>query len=165
MARILRLVQGVPPGPVLAVVAIIGLWAMSNASNAIARVPDLQGAPAHGARSTAAKDGYTVVFELVRGPGVGGTVVGQDPPPGAFLARGSAIAVRITRGKPQVVVPNVAGMPVGQARDVLSRAGVRPGDISYRAAPGSEPNRVIATDPPAGTKVDIGARVDLIAAA
>lgn len=165
MDRLSRLLRDIPPGPVLAVACVVGLWLMSNAPSAITRVPELEGLSADEARAVAARDGYALVFRIVQGPGVAGTVVGQRPPPGTLLGRGSEIVVRITKGKPQVTVPNVAGMPVSEARTALIAAGLQPGDISYRAAPGQEPNRVIETDPPSGSRVDVGTRVSLIAAA
>ena len=89
----------------------------------------------------------------------------QHPPPSAILHHGGSIDLHVTRGAPQVAVPDVRGMPVDEAQRVLRQSQLSPGDVTYRTIPGGEPNRVIATDPAAGKNVDAGSTVDVIAAA
>jgi serine/threonine-protein kinase len=102
---------------------------------------------------------------LRTGPGRAGTVLEQQPEPGDFLARRSAIVLAVSRGARQVGVPDVRGMPVDEARRVLREAELTPGDVIYRRVASGEPNRVISTDPPGGATVDAGTSVAVVAAA
>jgi beta-lactam-binding protein with PASTA domain len=56
-------------------------------------------------------------------------------------------------------------MPVDEARRLLTESELSAGDVTYRNSPGSEPNRVVSTDPPPGSTVDAGTPVDVVAAA
>jgi serine/threonine-protein kinase len=93
--------------------------------------------------------------------GIAGTVVAQIPKPGAFMHRGETVTIEITVGARQIAVPQVASMPVDQARDVLTRAGFSVAAVVYRDYPDREPGRVVATSPPPGTQVDQGTGVEL----
>jgi serine/threonine-protein kinase len=159
------LVRRVPAGPVLAVISVLGLWAMANAPAAAARVPDLEGLHFEAAAITAGRHGYATRVTRRPGPGIPGTVVAQHPEPGVVLERGSLIDVEVTKGGTRVGVPDVSGLPVAHARRVLVDASLRPGDVTFRLTPGVEPNRVISTDPKPGSTVDAGTEVHIVAAA
>jgi len=148
-------------GPLMAVGAVALLWTMSTKPDALARVPDVTGLAAPAANTVAAGDGLQTRSVRVVHGGVAGTVVGQDPKPGAVVRRGEAVTLMVTTGAPQVVVPQVVSMPVDQARGVIRRAGLAVGAVVYRAYPDREPGRVVVTSPPAGSRVDQGSPVDL----
>lgn len=151
-------------GPVLAAAAVTGLWAMSSSTAAVDRVPDLRGLQLDVAQVRASTSGYPTRVVLDAGPGVAGTVLDHEPPAGALQPRGSPIELRVTRGARQVRVPDVRGMPVREARQLLAEAELTPGSVTYGAAPGAEPNRVIASHPAPGASVDSGTSVHLTAA-
>lgn len=153
-----------PVGPVIAVAGVAVLWAMSTLPSALREVPDLRGAPTEAASATAQERGFEVAVVLRDGGGVAGTVVGQDPPAGDHISRGEAVTLEVSRGAPQVTVPNLEGMPVDQARDVLEDAGLRMDDVRYRVFRGREPGRVVSTDPGAGTTIDRGSPIEVTAA-
>lgn len=154
----------VPAGPVVAVVAVLALWAMGTVPSAVGRVPHLVGLKADIATALAAEDGFRAETVFRNVGGVPGTVVGQHPSAGEFRARGSAVTVEVSRGARQVKVPDVKGMPVDEARRVLEEQRLRIGEAIYRVFPDREPGRVVETDPPAGRQVDEGTTVDLTAA-
>ena len=154
-----------PAGPLIAIAAVVGLWLMSTAPDALGRVPDLQGLPVETARIQSDAAGYKPRILLQDGPGRAGTVLRQHPPPSAILHHGGSIDLHVTRGARQVAVPDVRGMPVDEAQRVIRQAQLSPGDVTYRTIPDSEPNRVIATDPAAGATVDAGSTVHMIASA
>ena len=150
-------------GPILAAAAIAGLWGMSTGSDALGRVPDLEGLRLDAAQVRAQSAGYTTRVVLESGPGVAGTVLEHEPAAGSLAQRGSPIVLRVTQGTRQVRVPDVRGMPVAEARRLLSEAELAPGNVTYRREPGKEPNRVVTSDPAPGTSVDAGTTVDLTA--
>jgi hypothetical protein len=148
-------------GPIVAVGAVALLWSMSSGHTALARVPDFTGVRAGVADAYAGEYGLHAKGVRVVHGGIAGTVVAQSPKPGSFLHRGEAVTVAITVGARQVVVPQVASMPVDQARGVLTRAGLAVGAVVYRDYPEREPGRVVATSPPPGTRVDQGTGVEV----
>ena len=148
-------------GLFVAVAAVALLWRMSTGPTALARVPDLSALRADVADAIAGEEGFhTKDVRLVHG-GVAGTVFSQDPKPGAFLDRGAVVTVGVATGARQVVVPQVASMPLDQARDVLARAGLTVGAVIYKSYPDAEPGRVVATSPEPGSRVDQATPVDL----
>jgi serine/threonine-protein kinase len=116
------------------------------------------------AQKVAAAAGYSTSVVLRAGPGRAGTVLDQQPEAERFLGRRSAIILAVSRGARQVGVPDVRGMPVDEARRVLAEAELTPGDVTYRRETRAEPNRVISTEPPGGSTVDAGTKVDVFAA-
>jgi beta-lactam-binding protein with PASTA domain len=62
-------------------------------------------------------------------------------------------------GGGNVVLPNVVGLPVGTARDLLGLLGFRVG-IGYSG--GGAPNRVLSQSPGAGTQLPRGSYVTLV---
>src|SRR5688500_7478957 len=116
MERILRLLARFPPGPLVAVVALIGLWQMSSAPTAADRVPDIEGLEVNAAIARTANAGYFTKVSWQRAGGVAGTVVDQRPEPNEVRDRGSRVILYVTRGAAQVKVPNVRGVEVDEAR-------------------------------------------------
>jgi serine/threonine-protein kinase len=152
---------GLAAGPMVALAAVALLWWMSTGPTALARVPDLTGLRADAADALAGQSGLaTKPVRVVRG-GQAGTVIGQSPEPGAFLRRGRQITVAVTLGARQVVVPQVVGMPVDQARGVIAQAGLSVSAVIYRQYPEAEPGRVVSTLPAAGARADQGSGVEL----
>ena len=164
MDQLTRMLKGIPPGPVLAAAFIALLAFMATQPDALARVPDLRGKRLHEAQSEAAAAGFTIRVVLRAGPGAAGTVLAQEPESRALSARRTPVVLTVTRGARQVAVPDVRGMPVAEARQVLKDADLTPGDVTYRPQPKGESNRVYATDPPAGATVDAGTSVHVYAA-
>lgn len=151
--------MGAATGPLIAAAAVALLWAMSIGPMALARVPDLRGLASPAAGALAAERGLrTRDIRVVHG-GIAGTVVSQNPPAGALLRRGEAVTVAVTIGARQVVVPDLTGMPLEQARGVLRRRGLAVGAVVYSDHPGREPGRVVATSPEPGSRVDQGTRI------
>jgi serine/threonine-protein kinase len=163
--RLLHHLARIPVGPVVAVIAVVGIWLMSSAPDASHRVPDLVGLEVNGAIARGTTEGYFVVHRFEKGPGVAGTVVDQEPDAGILVDKRSKIRIVVTRGVAQVKVPDVRGIQVDEARRRLDRGNVRPGDVTYRKHERVTSNRVITTVPAPGKLVDAYAKVDIIAAA
>ncbi len=92
-----------------------------------------------------------------------GRVIGQSPEAGTMLSTGSSVSVVVSRGAEarDVVLPNLRGMGLDEARDRLRALGVRrveavPSRLSFR-----EDNVVNAQTPSAGQIVPVSALVTL----
>jgi beta-lactam-binding protein with PASTA domain/serine/threonine protein kinase len=83
-----------------------------------------------------------------------GLVLSQRPT-AQVVPHGSAVALTVSKGPPQVTVPHVVGLPVKMARRVLERAGFQ---ARVLALPGG-PNRVLAQNPAAGSQHPKGGTV------
>ncbi|TDC96092.1 PASTA domain-containing protein, partial [Nonomuraea deserti] len=86
-----------------------------------------------------------------------GQVLGSEPASGAEAAKGSKVALQVSKG---VAVPAVTGKPRQAAEDALTGAGLAVGAISHTCSdqPGG---RVLGSDPEAGSRVAGGTQVDL----
>jgi len=88
-------------------------------------------------------------------------VVSQSPGAGGRVARGSAVALTLSRKRTEdtVVVPNVVGMPLPRARAAIRRAGLQIGNVPK--AKGGGRATVKSQNPAAGSRVARGTKVDL----
>jgi len=85
-----------------------------------------------------------------------GKVVGSRPPWGNEVARGSSVAVVVSKGPDVVPVPNVVGKPVPEAQAILGQTGLTVVNVY-----GPLNRAVFTTDPAAGATVKRGAGVSL----
>lgn len=90
-----------------------------------------------------------------------GTVIWQDPPPGTVLQPNSVVQLVLSAGPAMVVVPDVIGLNVPQARTILTAAGVRVGAVDSSAI-GQDRGVILATRPSAGVGRPRGAAVALV---
>ncbi|MFL5538905.1 MAG: PASTA domain-containing protein, partial [Longimicrobiaceae bacterium] len=88
-----------------------------------------------------------------------GTVVGQRPAAGDSVEAGTFVAITVAQ-EVFVAVPRLTGRPPSEARRELTRAGLRPGTLAEREAPGQP--TVLRQSVPAGTLVRSGTVVDLV---
>ena len=90
-----------------------------------------------------------------------GAVIWQDPPPGTVLPPNSVVQLVLSSGPAMVVVPDVIGLNVPQARTILTAAGMRVSSVDSSAA-GPEAGVVLATRPSAGVGRPKGSAVALV---
>jgi beta-lactam-binding protein with PASTA domain/predicted Ser/Thr protein kinase len=86
-----------------------------------------------------------------------GVVISQSPNAGFKAAKNSAVDLHVSKGLPQVAVPDVIGKSRDDAVGTLTNAGLKPKVFQIHTS--KPPDTVTATDPPAGTKVVKGSRV------
>ncbi len=86
-----------------------------------------------------------------------GVVVSIIPGPGTSVAADSVVQVQVSAGPAPVVVPDVIGLGLGEARELLEGLGLL--FIDSRGTPG-EP--AIGSAPPAGQEVDVGSEFIII---
>ncbi|HEY3121426.1 MAG TPA: PASTA domain-containing protein [Vicinamibacteria bacterium] len=91
-----------------------------------------------------------------------GTILVQHPPAGDTQAA-EAVSLLISQGTVGVdyVMPDLIGHPAQEALNVLRRAGVKIGAVSYRSYPGVAPGVVLRQDPPAGHRLAAQGSVSL----
>jgi len=90
-----------------------------------------------------------------------GTVVAQNPAPGAQVTKGSPVDLAVAKASGQELVPDVSGQTLAAAQAALQDAGFR---VSTKEQPSNtvERGRVIGTDPAAGTSLKKNAVVTII---
>jgi len=128
-------------------------------------VPPIQGLLYEAAVSEAAAVGLTIeiVEERVDPTTPAGQVISQDPAATVMLPSGTAIRVVVSKGGPEVAIPNVEGQTSEAAQQVLVGA-----PFLFNITLAEEPSstiakgRVIRTDPAIGTTVASGSNVTLI---
>jgi eukaryotic-like serine/threonine-protein kinase len=89
------------------------------------------------------------------------TVIGQDPPPGAFVSDGGSVTLVVSRGPPPVAIPNVSGQSPADAQAALEAQGfvvqvVRRYDETVPV------DAVIGTDPAVGTEQPRDSTLELL---
>lgn len=88
------------------------------------------------------------------------TVLDQDPAPGTMAGPGSVVRIVIATAVAEVVVPDLLGLPEGQALRALTDAGLVAGRRSATAAPLIDDGAVASQEPAAGRRVPRGTPVD-----
>jgi serine/threonine-protein kinase len=128
-------------------------------------VPDLTGQDLDGARErlrpVRLEIGDTLSFPNANSPP--GQVVAQSPLPGQQLRAGDRVALGLSSGRPANTVPDVVGMGVRRAENLLERLGftvVQVQETSERPS-----GTVIRSTPEAGTRQPLPSRVQLAVSA
>ncbi len=85
-----------------------------------------------------------------------GFIVGQDPAPGASLARGTAVNLTISKGQEAFVLPDLVGRSLDDARRMLQDLGVTLRNVTQVPRDDLPPGQVIAMLPAAGTQIRHG---------
>jgi beta-lactam-binding protein with PASTA domain len=97
--------------------------------------------------------------DSIAASGPPGTVVRQRPAAGDSVPPGTFVSITLAR-QALVTVPRLAGRTPSAARGELIRAGLRPGPLTEREAPG-DPS-VLEQSVPAGARVAPGTVVELV---
>lgn len=126
------------------------------------RIPRVVGMEFDQASSTLEKAGFHALkgqsrFHKTTPEGI---VLEQDPPAGSVQKRGAEVTLAVSAGQATATVPQVAGVTQQQAQIAIENAGFTFGSISQQLS--DQPRgAVIASDPPAGTTLDLPATVSI----
>ncbi len=90
-----------------------------------------------------------------------GDVISLSPEPGTEVNVGTVVTLVISTGPARVEVPNLAGMTVPEATNVLGQNGLGLPDIVREPSASVAEGLVISTDPPAGTPVSADRSITL----
>lgn len=123
-------------------------------------IPDLTGVPLAqaGARLSALGLVFTEQGSLHHGEIPAGGVVAQRPLPGQLARAGDTIVLTTSAGIETRVVPDLAGLPSGEAATLLTRLGF---EIDIEETDESAVAGAIRTEPAAGTSLPLPARIRL----
>ena len=107
--------------------------------------------------------GYEWVIEFRADIAEVGLVISQDPAPGTILLLGESVTLVVSAGTARVVVPDLEGLALTEAIDLLTAAGFRIDD-----EPTEEPSEqiaeglVIRTEPPTESLVASGSPIRIV---
>ena len=124
-------------------------------------VPSVTGQEVGVATTLLESQGFDVDIETRPNAAPPDSVTEQDPIAGEKVDEGSTIVLTVSSGPSIVEVPNVAGQTLRQARTALESAGliVNP---AFRFNDTVPKDRVIGTEPAAGTRLQTGAGITLV---
>lgn len=109
----------------VALLLVLGASALAalSAGGPTVAAPRLVGLTRDDAAALAANASVLLEVQRRTADDPAGLVIGQDPAPGAFVERGGAIRVVVSRGPPRVLLPSVKGSPMAEAQQQLEAAG------------------------------------------
>ncbi len=90
-----------------------------------------------------------------------GFIISQSPEEGLSVMRGRTVEVLVSLGQESVMVPDVVGFRLPQARILLERAGLVPGEELGEVSEIIKQDGVIRTEPPFKVRVPRGTEVKL----
>ncbi len=123
-------------------------------------LPNLAGQPITQAQATLQQLGLAAQTVEQESDQPAGTVLAQDPAPGKVDA-GSTVKLTVSKGIPQVAIPNVNNLDVVSATAQLTGAGLVVKQ-SQEASQKVDSGDVIRTDPAAGATVAKGSTVTIV---
>ncbi len=88
-----------------------------------------------------------------------GVFLESDPAPGSAIARGEIVRVAFSKGAGEVQVPDISGMTIGEASDLLSQRGLRIGASTSENNPTVPKDQIISSSPAAGDNVAPGTAI------
>lgn len=130
-------------------------------------VPDVTGRPLREARLVLTQEGYVLGEEIAAfEPGVPvNYVVGQEPAPGAEVEKGTPVNLWVNRPQEEaatVVVPDVRGRTLADAKAQLESLGLVLGNAWPEINPLIPAGRIIDQNPPPASSVEQGTAVDVV---
>ncbi|TMI80291.1 MAG: PASTA domain-containing protein [Bacillati bacterium ANGP1] len=157
--------QDEPAGKVVKVNRVIGLT--TSLGPEMVSVPDVRRRSLLDARFMIEEARLTVgeVREAYDASVPPGVVLSQDPAPGALLQRGTAVYLRVNRGPERVILPDLVGQPLDEARRMLNDIGVTLRQVTQVPRSGIPPGQVVEMAPRAGTQIRHGDAVTVMIAA
>ena len=128
---------------------------LSTSAAAVTHVPGVVGLKTTQAVTRLKAVGLRSQITSVPAKAATGVVVAERPKQGTSVAKGSTVALNVSKG--QATVPDVVGQPVSAAKTALRAAGLVP--VAFQV-PGAEPKgTVTAQNPASNTKAARGSKV------
>ncbi|HEV2439755.1 MAG TPA: PASTA domain-containing protein [bacterium] len=148
--------QDPPAGTSVKVNRAVGL--VTSLGPEMVAVPDVRGRSLEDTRFAVEQARLVVgeIRETYDGTVPSGFVITQGPAPGATVARGTPVNVTVSKGQQAIVLPNLVGRSLDDARRALQDLGVTLRDVTQAARDDVPPGQVIAMTPPAGSRIAHG---------
>lgn len=128
-------------------------------------VPPIENIPAENAEDIAELFDLdlTVTDEIFDPEIPSGFIIEQIPGPGENITAGSSIEVIISKGRQttSILTPNLLGLTMEEASDILEECGLIAGEISKDYSSAFEKNVIISQKPAFNEKIEIGGAVDI----
>jgi len=124
-------------------------------------LPDVAGLSERQAVIVLERLGYEVEIERREDAMAAGRAVGTRPEAGLALEVPSRLVLVISEGAPIVVVPDMLGLHIDDALQVLNEYNLELGSISFDAEAPEAPGRIVGQYPPVGYSLRAGDAVEL----
>ncbi|WP_010240289.1 Stk1 family PASTA domain-containing Ser/Thr kinase [Clostridium arbusti] len=152
---------------VIAVIAIgysIGAARASLSQNAkTEKVPNVIGMKQDDAKKLIEGQGFKyTVAGTEKNDKPKGTVLECFPNAGEAIAKGGSIRVTISSGPDQSVVPDLMGLDLNKAKEVIENAGYTLGDVSKEYSDNYPYNTVTNVNPDVGSTLDKGSAISIV---
>ncbi|MFR9753358.1 Stk1 family PASTA domain-containing Ser/Thr kinase [Nocardia sp. 004] len=154
-------------GVVAAIAVVLGLfWVLVGPGSEPEQVavPDLANKSSQQAQETLQELGFTVSIQQQADNKVAtGNVITTRPLGGSRIDKGSTVTVQVSSGPAQVQVPKLDGLNQQEAEQKLNSIGLQM-DPNAERKPSStqDTDKVIGTNPTAGSRVDVGRTITVI---
>lgn len=124
------------------------------------QVPDLNNVSVDQAKTTLQSSNLVVaVTEVVSDQLPPGTIIKQDPFPGTSVSKQSTVNLTVSKASENVAIPNMVGMSLNEAKNILIAAKLTLGEVSQISS-SSSPGKVLESNPSAMTVVPLGTTVN-----
>lgn len=124
-------------------------------------LPDVTGLSERQAGIVLERLGYEVEVERREDPIAAGRAIETRPPAGTELAVPGSLVLVVSEGAPIVAVPDLHGMHIDDAVEILGKAGLELGSISFDPRSRQAPGRIVGQYPPVGYSLRAGDPVEL----
>lgn len=153
----------IPIGILILVIASLGytLYKMNQPKKAL--VPDVIGEDVNFAVEALESAGFEAGIEYQPSETVpDDKVVDQKPRGNKQALAGSVVTLIVSKGKPLVAVPDVRGYSQAVAANMLGKAGLVVGEITYSYSESYKKDEVISQDPKQGAEVEENSKINLV---
>ncbi len=141
----------------------VNLVVSSGPDVVLVRVPPVRGEPLENARALIEGVGLKV-GTVTQGPSdtvKQGYVIGSTPAAGEEVKSGSEVGLKVSSGPASVIVPNVVGMLLAEAKTAITDAHLTVGEDTLEYSDTVKEGYVISATPPAGKEVPSGSPIAL----
>ncbi|WP_430591836.1 Stk1 family PASTA domain-containing Ser/Thr kinase [Humidisolicoccus flavus] len=124
-------------------------------------VPDIVGVEEATALETISEAGLAASVSRETNDAPVGEVLRTEPTAGVPVSPGTSIRVVISNGPPPIPLPNMTGLTIDQATNLLETEGLALGAVNRIPSASVPEGVVIRTDPSADTSTPIGTEIDV----
>ena len=148
-------------GAVVLAAAVVLVVLLTQPSSSVS-VPNVVGQSEQAAGAALRQAGLNPVASLVSSATVpSGLVVSQSPQAGDDAKKGARVSIVVSQGPASAALTDVDGLSADKAAAQLRKAGFKPTTKAQASSP-VKTGLVIATEPPAGTEIEVGSSVTLL---